>query len=538
MKVLLPASPHARGARPYIFKGIYYGEPIPGIVQRGMTVHAAVDAAWLLELPIMRGGPAWPWRGPLDPFAIETIKLYQFQLEGMRFLADRDYALLADEMGLGKTAQALCAAEERLVTARRWDNYDTPMVLILCPALAKRHWAREVRRWTGYEAAILDGLKTRELPQARYLIANYDILLGQRRRDDAGKLQAKEGLEGWGKVLKSQMPPIVILDEAHLLRGEKSQRTKMVKELCRHTTVVWALTGTPMPNKVRDLWALGDIVTGGLLGSYWDFVKAYCGAYQGQYGMVVDGESRLDELQKRLGFWMLGRDKASVGLQLPEKRREVQIVDVGRVDIRMGPSSHIRERTNIVASALRATARAKRQAVIDMAKEALDAGQKVVIGVYLREQAEEIGKALAGYSGVAVSGDASPEQRDIWAQGFREQFGACFFVCTIDSMQLAISLVGADLVIVGDLTWDPTKLLQFEGRAHRIGSGKPVLIRYLVAAGTIDEAVQESVIDKLDVIGQALGATSDQNSLTAQLGRDTSTTEQIIDRLFQRLMGG
>lgn len=505
-----------------------------------------MDSAWLFtELPLMKGAPQPVW---IQPLRLDTFDgMYDFQRDGTQFLVERDYAILADEMGLGKTRQALAAAEWRLEGVRGGASHNTPHVLILCPAIAKRHWQREVKRWTGYDAAILDGLKPGPVPQARYIITNYDILFGQRRRNASGKLEAKEGLEGWAAALRSALPPIAILDEAHMLRGMKSRRTEAIKKLLEKAVVVWGLTGTPMPNHVRDIWALGDIVTGGLLGPYWPFARAYCGAYKGQYGWVADGSSRLEELNQRLRFWILGRAKSEVGLQLPPKRREVVQVDVGEVKlsavgvgIMPGEDGYQRRmRTNTVATALRANARAKRAAVVEMAKEALAAGQKVVVGVYLREQAEEIAKALVDVAPVAaVSGDLSAETRDEWATTFRAHEGAAAFVCTIDSVMTSISLVGADLVIVGDLTWDPTKLLQFEGRHHRIGSGKSVLIRYVIASGTIDEDVGEAVIAKLSTIEEALGMNSDTKDLTVMLGRDMSTTEQIVDRLFIKLTGG
>jgi SNF2 family DNA or RNA helicase len=495
---------------------------------------AAVDAAWLLgELPMLKGAP-WPPRvihnGPGHSFT-----LFPFQCDGVAFLHNKDYAILADEMGLGKTVQALISAEYRLGIASRGID-----VLILCPALAKRHWAREVAKWTHGTSAILDGLRPRELPCANYLIANYDILSGQRRRNASGKLEYKEGLEGWGKLIKANIPPIVILDEAHMLRGRDSRRTKAIKDIVQGATCVWALTGTPMPNHVRDLWSLVDIISNGLFGPYWPWAKAYAGAYKGQYGWIADGGSRLEELSQRLSYFMLQRSKAEVGIQLPEKRREVMTIETQLENVSGAGkivSRTYTEKQNAVSSALRRTAQLKRPAVIEMAKECLDAGQKIVVGVYMREQAEEIGKALAqNYIGVAASGDASVEQRDSWAQAFREYEGPCFFVCTIDSMQLSISLVGADLMIIGDLTWDPTKLLQFEGRVHRIGSGKPVLIRYLIVEGTIDEDVQEAVIDKLDTIAQVVGESADTQSFTQQLGGKSN--EAIIDRLFQRLING
>lgn len=538
MPPILPASPHARGARPYEFRGEWYGASVPGVIVRQngngtATLKAAVDAAWLFSGLQCTRSVSW-----LSTYTREIPGLYAYQVAGAFFLWSRDYALLADEMGLGKTVQALCAAELRLQSARGAQSPDEPHVLILCPALAKRHWAREVEKWTGRKAAILEGLTATDLPQARYIIANYDILYGQRRKDAAGKMHEVAHLGGWRTVLQAAKFPIVICDEAHLLRGEKSQRTKAVKEVADPSTCVWMLTGTPMPNHVRDLWALWDLASKGLAGYFWPWAKAYCGAYKSQYGWVADGQSGLEELGKRLSFWMLGRSKAVAGLELPEKRREILTVDVGEVKPPVPWKTEAQSKTNRVALALRATAAAKQPAIVEMAKEALSAKQKVVVFVYLRAQADSIAKALVEHRVFAVSGEMSPESRDAAALEFRNTTGAAVFVATIDSVGVAISLVGADLVIFGDLVWEPAKLLQAEGRAHRHGSTTRVLVRYVIAAGTIDEKVAESVVDKLATMEQALGANPDGTELSVQLGRDMSTTEQILDKLFQSLTGG
>lgn len=558
----LPTSAWPRGGRPYHFRGEYYGDPIPGVQGRGEYWKAPPDAAWRLAAE----GLACTSPQIMDEqalrlaFMIAAVDgLYEYQRHGAAFLAKADYAILGDEMGLGKTVQALCAAEARL----HYGRVTGPAVLILCPALAKRHWAREVKRWTGHDAQILDGLKPNGYAvngapigiyaSSRYVIANYDILYGQRRRDEAGKLNASAHLPGWGKTLSAVGFPIVICDEAHNLRGATSLRTKAVKEVCANTTAVWLLSGTPMPNHVRDIWSLWDLCSGGLAGYYWPWCKAYAGAEKGAYGWSANGGSRLEELQKRLSFFVLQRSKAQVGLQLPPKRREIVTVDV---DIKPeGPSFLVgsaendpygnpqpQYKKNAIANALAKTAAAKRPAVVEMTKDALAAGQKVVVFVYLREQAHAIYSDLRGAESgqiVVATGDQSPEQRDILAQTFRETQGAAAFVATIDSVGVAISLVGADLVIFADLSWEPAKLLQAEGRAHRHGSTVPVLVRYVIAAGTIDEDVAESVVDKLATIEQATGSTADATELAGglALGRAV-TTDAIIDRLYAKLTGG
>jgi len=297
------------------------------------------------------------------------------------------------------------------------------------------------------------------------------------------------------------------------------------------------LTGTPMPNYVRDLFALVDTISNGLWGySYWEWARAYTSAYQGQYGWVDTGSSRLDELQGRLSFFTLGRTAKGVHLELPEKRRETYRIDVQISAPSVAEGNKALSKGNAVANALRYTARAKRSAVVGAAVEALQAKQKVVVFVYMREQVDAIGKDIRKHvdcNVMCVHGDLPPDGRDSQAQTFREASAPAAFVATIDSMGVALSLVGAHLVIFGDLVPEPWKLLQAEKRCHRFDSTERVLVRYMIATGTIDEGIAESVIEKIPVIEQALGQQDDAGELTRMLGGKSA--EEIVDSLFAKL---
>lgn len=545
-RAILQASSHARGGRPYTFAGVIDEYHAPGVVFRNGDTRCAADAAWLVSAVL--GSPKSTIEWPGVPGARERAfaygahwttpdgkKLRSYQCEGAAFLAERDYGLLLDQMGIGKSPQALCAAEARLSLAVV-PSSTTPAVLIVCPALAKRHWQREIKRWTGYDSTVLDGLRPEEFEPTRYVIANYDILHGAQRKDAAGVVFDRKDLPGWTPTLKEMRFPIVVFDEAHILRGRKSKRTEACRTLCAQTPVVWGLTGTPMPNYVRDLWSLVDVITGGLFGKYYSFARAHCDGHDGTYGFEDGGASRTDELRHRLTFFALGRNKDAVGLELPPMTREVYKIDVEVSAPTVHEGNRALDKGAAVSSAFRATARAKRSVVIAQAVEALEASQKVVVFLYMREQCDAVAKAIKDkWDGlvVPVHGDMSPEGRDRAAQTFRETSGPTCFVATVDAVGIAISLVGADLVLFGDLVAEPWKLLQAEKRCHRFDSKNSVLVRYLIATGTIDEGLAEAVIDKLAVLDETLGGQIENADLSKALG--ARSNEEIVESLFSRL---
>ena len=212
--------------------------------------------------------------------------LYPHQIEGVAFLLGRRRALLADDMGLGKTRQSVIA----MVEAEAEGPY-----LVISPASVKRNWAREIQLVLPKAEPTIVG--PRPLPSTDFqdwVIINYEIL---------GK-----HLEG----LLAFKWKGVVFDEAHYLKNHQSKRSrnaaKLVKSI-QHEPIVHALTGTPMTNRPRDLFPLLQLMNHPLGKSFLSFAKRYCDAYQGDFGLVADGASNIEELTVQLHGVMLRRTK-------------------------------------------------------------------------------------------------------------------------------------------------------------------------------------------------------------------------------------
>ena len=223
--------------------------------------------------------------------------LYPHQIEGIAFLLGRRRALLADDMGLGKTRQSVLA----MVEAEAEGPY-----LVICPASVKRNWAREIQLvLPTSEPAIVGPALLPSTDFQDWVIINYEIL---------GKhLEGLLAFEWKG----------VVFDEAHYLKNHQSQRSRNAAKLVKaiaHEPVVHALTGTPMTNCPRDLFPLLRLMDHPLGKSFLSFAKRYCDAYQGDFGLVADGASNIEELTVQLHGVMLRRTKNEV-LDLPPKVR-------------------------------------------------------------------------------------------------------------------------------------------------------------------------------------------------------------------------
>ncbi len=225
------------------------------------------------------------------------MKLYPYQVEGAAFLASRGRALLADEMGLGKTAQAITAMAQLV---RRGEVRRT---LIVCPASLKHQWLREIRQFTGLGAddiGVVAG--TREARQAIYaeappvLVTSYELARADERE------------------LSEVAPDLLILDEAQRIKNWRTRTASVVKEL--RSRFAFVLTGTPLENRLDDLYSLMQVVDPHLFGPLWRFNEEFT---------TLDGSGRpvghrnLDRLRDRIAPVVLRRRKEEVLSDLPDR---------------------------------------------------------------------------------------------------------------------------------------------------------------------------------------------------------------------------
>ena len=235
--------------------------------------------------------------------------LYPHQVDGLAFLLGRRRSILADDMGLGKTRQSILAMTH---------SEPQGLWLVVCPASVKYNWEREIHLvLADVDVHIVGPKPVPESVAGTWVIINYDLL--KRNFDDLCQ-------RPWRGL---------VFDEAHYLKNQTSQRSKLSTRLIAATEdpVVHALTGTPLTNRPRDLFPLLQLVDHSLGRSFLAFSKRYCAAERNNYSHWVSaGASNLQELAVQLHGIMLRRRKDEV-LDLPPKIRnwiDVEIPDRAR----------------------------------------------------------------------------------------------------------------------------------------------------------------------------------------------------------------
>jgi SNF2 family DNA or RNA helicase len=479
--------------------------------------------------------------------------LFPHQVEGVAFLLQRKRAILADDMGLGKTRQAIVALQH---TAR------DGAVLIVCPASVKRNWAREiVLAAVAGPIHIIEGTAQQRIPRAaRWVIANYDIL---GRHVDALTAVPWSGL---------------IFDEAHYLKNHTSARSKLAREIASRAAAkatkelpVYLLTGTPLTNRPRDLFVLLQLVGHPLGRSFLSFAKRYCAAEKTQYGWKSDGASNLEELTVQLHGTMLRRAKEEVISLPPKLRTWLPTTDAAGIAIRevrdvmdllvarargTAESSDQRSRTRLLSLLTRARQKlavAKHKTTLDLARGAVEQGEKVIVFSCFDEPLRLLAKAF-GPAAVVVTGKVASEKRQPLTDRFQQDDDVRVFLANIIAGGTGLNLTAATQVIFNDLDWVPANHWQAEDRAYRLGQTRTVNVTYVIGVRTLDEFVQavletktalvRSIVDGealfsdeggavLEELERAIAALSPGLADADLAGYDEAAARGVIDELVR-----
>lgn len=238
-----------------------------------------------------------------DP-AFENLvktKLFLFQKEGVRFAAEKGRCIIADDMGLGKTVQAIAAAE----LLKKEMAIST--VFIICPTSLKYQWKSEIEKFTGQVAWVVEGnpekRKEQYLNDSFYKIVSYNMAV-----NDIEDINASS-------------PDLFILDEAQRIKNLKARISQHIKKLRSPYTFV--LTGTPLENKLEELYSIVQFVNPYILGPFFRFMNDH--RIVDERGRVT-GYRNLNSIGQILSETMIRRRKKEVIEQLPERMDKVLYV--------------------------------------------------------------------------------------------------------------------------------------------------------------------------------------------------------------------
>lgn len=422
---------------------------------------------------------------------------YAYQWAGAAFLARTGRALLADEMGLGKTVQAILAA-----AALRRASRPARSVTVVCPASLRGGWQEEIRRWLGEETVLLEGaapVRARTIAsRPRWLVTHYEQMVRDHRHHAA------------------HPPDLLIIDEAQRAKGLLTRTARVLKGI--GTRYLFALTGTPLENRLEEAYSIAQLIDQRLLPPLWQLDRDHF--VRDDKGRRVILYRGLRALRSRLAPAFLRRRKEDVALDLPERLRLTAMVPmhgavVDTYDDVLAQVARIASKKVLLPADLERIQRllviARRccngphmlgldaddrkvpklaeleQALRDLC---LGEGRKAVVFSEWTDMTERV-EALSVRLGLPTfhfHGAVPVRRRPALLSAFAEQKGPAVFVST-DAGGVGLNLQAADVVINLDLPWNPARLEQRIARVHRIGSRRAVQELLLVTRESIEERI-------------------------------------------------
>lgn len=461
---------------------------------------------------------------PVVDFGFTTEPL-PHQIEAFNFGLQKDMILIGDEQGLGKTKESI-----DICVARKHELVKT---LIVCGVNSvKYNWEKEIQIHSKESSCMIDG-KTMDLRASQlyewyksphyFGIINIESLRKEQIQDTLYD-GIREGYIG-----------AVIVDEIHKAKNGSSQQGKALRTL--KTPIRIGLSGTPM-NKAEDLW---NILTwlGVEKRSFYSFKNTYC-IMGGYGGYKVVGHKNLESLNAELSSVMLRRRKDEV-LDLPPKVHSTEYVELTSKqqliyrDIKNGIIADL-ENILLSVNPLSCTLRLRQltgglfteenpklERLEDMlSEEIIPNGYKAIIFSQWSKITEVYHEALQRYNPIYITGDVSPEERLKEVERFQTDPSCKLAIGTIDAMGTGLTLNKASYVFFIDKKWNSGDNAQAEDRAHRIGTAGTVNVISLVAKGTVDEGIEEYLIENKDLFERVVDGKG-----------STANVRQILNKLLK-----
>ena len=408
------------------------------------------------------------------------MKLFPHQQEAKEFLLSKRRAILADQPRVGKTLPTAAAALEHLPA------------LIVCPAIAKTVWESAFNALApDVTVEVINGKRqAAESQTAQITIINYDVL--------------QHGVTNVDRY------STLVLDECHRIKNPKAQRTKAAMIAMKKVDHVYALSGTPIPNRPIELW---PILHGLRIyrGGWFDFAARYAKMWSAPWGLDTSGASNIPELKDLMRPHVLRRKKEDVfkdyrdpqvsliTFDLPTDKRE-QAFDADALFASPNALLAFEGLSEIMQEAgIRKVAYAA-----DFIDDLLQAGEPVVVFAHHKEVVARLEEALRLHKPVVIVGDTSRANRDKALKDFQSGETKCI-IGNIGAMSEGIDLSAADTIVFVECTWSTSALEQASSRVENINkSGIPPVIYILTIRASLDHTVLAKVLKKLDVVNQII----------------------------------
>jgi superfamily II DNA or RNA helicase len=516
-------------------EGLSFGEAMRMLAGAGMpgddaAAHTDVDwsqtaaGPWLAETLAALQGPEG--RSRVDPGNALRGTLRPYQKAGLQWLhllaQLRLGSCLADDMGLGKTIQVLSL----LLVLKNDSGTGRPSLLVV-PASLLANWATEIARFA---------------PSLRAIVAHPSMAPAENLH-----LDGSDDLAGVDLVITSygylaRAPwlattpwRLAILDEAQAIKNPAAKQTRLVKTLQAQARI--ALTGTPIENRLGDLWSIFDFINPGLLGSskqFSTFVKGLANRPHNPFGPLRDlvRPYILRRLKTDKSIIADLPDKTEVNVFCPLSRKQAALYQQAVEDLarQLDDVDGMQRRGIVLAFLMRFKQicnhpsqwlgdggwaeedSGKLARLRDIAEVVAARQEKALVFSQFKETTAPLASLLGsvfGRPGLVLTGETPVAKRSDLVRRFQEDESVPFFVLSVKAGGAGLNLTAASHVIHFDRWWNPAVENQATDRAFRIGQNKNVLVHKFICRGTVEDKIDQMIESKKQLAGDLLSGGAD-----------------------------
>ena len=395
--------------------------------------------------------------------------------------------VLADDMGLGKTLQIISLIES---------DKSNKSSIIVCPTSLIYNWQKEVLKWGFNNCVVISGSYSERLEMINNIKDNYIYVTSydSLRRD----------IDNYNYKFR-----FIVADEAQFIKNNQALKTKAIKKL--QSEVRYALTGTPIENRLMDLWSIFDFILPNYLSSYDSFKKNY------EQPIFLGDKDLLKILIKKITPFVLRRCKKDVLKELPPKIEEVIYVNMADDHRRLYNAYYLNALNQIssmdskieilsLLTRLRQIcveprmfledyngSSSKLEMAISIINEAISNGHKILLFSQFSSSFEYISERLneqsIGFD--IIKGDTKANKRLEIVDKFNNTSDLKVLLISLKAGGTGLNLIGADMVIHFDPWWNISAENQATDRTHRIGQKRCVSVIKLICSNTIEQRVLE-----------------------------------------------
>ena len=407
------------------------------------------------------------------------MKLFPHQEEARDFLLAKRRCILADQPRIGKTLAAAAAALQHLP------------VIVVCPAIVKTVWEAAFNKLDpSVPVKVITGKKqAAEIICSGVTIVNYDIL---------SSVTAFTGIK------------TVVFDECHRLKNNKAIRTKAAMLMMKKIDRVYALSGTPIPNRPIELWPILHGL-GIYRGGWFDFAARYAKMWSAPWGLDVSGASNIPELKALMRPHVLRRKKEDIFMDYKQPQVSLVTFDlpVDKREQQFDADALVANPNALMAfeglaEIMREAGMRKIKAASEFISDLLQSGEPVVVFAHHKDVVHGLVEELKDHKPVVVVGDTPSTKRTENIAAF--QSGQTkVIVGNIAAMSEGVDLSAADTIVFVECTWSTSALEQASSRVENINKAgvKPVIYLLTIRA-SLDHNVLAKVLKKQNIVNQII----------------------------------